>query len=133
MASRVPASPGFNTLIPPCRCSRTRSPLPGRCDLGVTVNAFTPAMEINSAVTPSASRSLGRPCTVTAAASSTLIFHSAVVSGAILNLGSSCRAIIACIRGLTVSGTGITRAGTSRVAADCAADCRLIVFSRCYP
>ena len=78
------------------------------------MNAFTPAIVVGSTVTPSASRSFGKPATVAAAALSTLVFQSATVSGARLNFGSKGRAIIACICGLTVSGTGSVRAGASR-------------------
>src|SRR5262245_38201343 len=123
MPSRVPASPGLKTLTPPCRWRRTRSRLVGGIAFGVTMKAFTSPIMVGSTLTPNASRSRGNVATTLRAASSTLLFQSTVVSGTRLKFGLKGLAMTACIWGLTVSGTGIERAGTSRVLGgpDCAA------------
>jgi hypothetical protein len=64
---------------------------------GVMMKAFTPPIMVGSTLTPSASRSLGNVATTLRAASSTLFFQSAVVSGTRLKLGLNGRPITACI------------------------------------
>ena len=91
--------------------------------MGVTMNALTPAIVVGSTVTPSASRSFGSVAIREVAALSTISLPICTRLWFETGTGISGRAMSACICGLTVSGTGSTRAGTSRVpdGADCTA------------
>src|SRR5262249_59724202 len=62
----------------------------------------------------SASSRAGRPCMAATVTVLTWAFHSSDVFGITFQVGVSGAAIIFCICGLTVSGTGIVRAGISR-------------------
>ena len=55
--------------------------------MGVTMNAFTPAIVVGCTVTPSAWRISGSVATTAAAALSTIAFHSAGVFGTTFQLG----------------------------------------------
>src|SRR5271166_284919 len=81
---------------------------------GETIKAFTPSMVIGSILTWSASRRAGSPCMAATVTALTWAFHSSGVFGITFQFGVSGAAIIFCICGLTVSGTGIVRAGISR-------------------
>src|SRR5580658_3345331 len=82
--------------------------------LGVTMKALTPAIVVGCTVTPRAARISGSVATTAAAALSTIAFHSAGFFGTTFQVGLYGCPMIACICGLTVSGTGMTRAGTCR-------------------
>src|SRR5262249_5171570 len=75
---------------------------------------FTPSIVAGSTVTWSASRSAGSAWRVATVTALTCAFHASGVVGMTFQVGVSGTAISFCICGLTVSGTGIVRAGTSR-------------------
>src|SRR5271165_430744 len=81
---------------------------------GETIKVLTPSMVIGSILTWSASRRAGSPCMAATVTALTWAFHSSGVFGITFQVGVSGAAIIFCICGLTVSGTGIVRAGISR-------------------
>src|SRR5215467_4003271 len=81
---------------------------------GETIKAFTPSIVIGSLLTWSASRRGSSPCMAAIVTVLTWAFHSSGVFGITFQVGVSGAAIIFCICGLTVSGTGIVRADISR-------------------
>src|SRR6476620_9311448 len=90
---------------------------------GVSAKALTPLMVIASSFTRICSRNAGSRFAASAAATSTCTFHSAAVFGKTFQFGLMGAPMIFCICRLTVSGTGIVRAGTSRGGGVWAAAC----------
>src|SRR5580765_1243730 len=77
---------------------------------GVTMYACTPLTVSDSEATPYRSRIAGRPRPADGA---DIAFHSSADVGTTFQVGLSGAEMIARISGLTVSGTGSVRAGTS--------------------
>ena len=75
------------------------------------MKALTPLTVSASVLTPNRSRSAGR---LRPADGADNVLHSSTVVGAVFQFAAGGAAIIVCISGLTVSGTGSVRAGTAR-------------------
>src|SRR5215831_10097677 len=82
---------------------------------GATSKVFTPSMTRGSTLTRSCVRNAGSAWMTAAAPSLTCALHPSAVSGITFHVAGSGAAMIFCICGLTVSGTGTLRAGRSRV------------------
>jgi hypothetical protein len=80
-------------------------------------------MVCGSIETRSCSRSAGSRLAASAAAASTTAFHSAAVLGKTFQVGLIGAPMIRCSCGLTVSGAGMVRVGSSRGGGDCAPAC----------
>ena len=100
---------------------------------GVSEKALTPLMVMASSFTRICSRNAGSRFAASAAAASTCTFHSAAVFGKTFQFGLMGAPMIFCICGLTVSGTGIVRAGTSRGGGVWAAACCKAAIVRTMP
>ena len=92
----------------------TRSRFSGAIVSGVTMNALTPSIVVFSILTFRRSVRPGRFRIVPAAPASETGFHSSPVFGRTFQPGRSGAAISFCTCGLTVSGTGSERVGTSK-------------------
>src|SRR3954452_19040271 len=92
----------------------TRSRFSGAIVSGVTTKALTPSIVVFSILTFRRSVRPGRLRMVPAAPASETGFHSSPVFGRTFQPGRSAAAISFCTCGLTVSGTGSERVGTSK-------------------
>ncbi len=92
----------------------TRSRFSGAIVSGVTMKALTPSIVVFSILTFRRSVRPGRLRIVPAAPASETGFHSSPVFGRTFQPGRSGAAISFCTCGLTVSGTGSERVGTSK-------------------
>src|SRR6478672_7311095 len=91
-------------------CTRSRLRFSGGTTAGVTMNALTPLTVTASVLTPRRSRNAGR---LRPGEGADNVLHSSTVVGAVFQFAAGGAAIIVCICGLTVLGTGMVRAGTA--------------------